>query len=61
MVSSFIYGERAIDQEGEVLEAYVSRRRNKTAALKFLGKLLRRYGNPDEIVTDGCPSYGAIF
>jgi putative transposase len=46
---------------GEVLEAYVSKRRNKTAALKFLGKLLRRYGNPDEIVTDRCPSYGAAL
>ena len=34
---------RAIDQEGEVLEAYVSRRRNKAAALKFMGTLLRRY------------------
>ena len=52
---------RAIDQEGEVLEAYVSRRRNKAAALKFLGKLLRRYGNPDEIVTDKCPSYAAAL
>jgi putative transposase len=52
---------RAIDQEGEVLEAYVSTRRNKTAALKFLRKALRRYGNPDEIVTDRCPSYGAAL
>ncbi len=52
---------RAIDQEGEVLEAYVSKRRNKAAALKFLGKLLRWYGNPDEIVTDRCPSYGATL
>ena len=52
---------RAIDQEGEVLEAYVSTRRNKTVALKFLRKALRRYGNPDEIVTDRCPSYGAAL
>ena len=52
---------RAIDQEREVLEAYVSKRRNKTAALGFLRKALRHYGNPDEIVTDGCPSYGAAL
>ena len=41
------------------LEAYVSTCRNKAVALPFLGKALRRYGNPDEIVTDRCPSYGA--
>jgi putative transposase len=52
---------RAIDQQGEVLEAYVSTRRNKTAALTFLRKALRRYGNPDEIVTDRCPPYGAAL
>jgi putative transposase len=52
---------RAIDKEGEVLEAYVSTRRNKAAALTFLRKALRRYGNPDEIVTDKCPSYGAAL
>ena len=42
-----IYGEqyylwRAIDQQGEALEAYVSTRRNKAAALTFLRKALRR-------------------
>jgi putative transposase len=47
---------RAIDQEGEVLEAYVSKRRNKSAALKFLGKLLRQHVHPDEIVSHRCPS-----
>jgi putative transposase len=52
---------RAIDKEGEVLEAYVSRRRNKAAAMTFLRKALRCYGNPDEIVTDKCPSYGAVL
>ena len=45
----------------EVLEVYVSTRRNKTAALTFLRKALRRYGKPDEIVTDRCPSYGAAL
>lgn len=52
---------RAIDQEGEVLEVYVSKRRNKAAALSFLRKTLRHYGNPNEIVTDGCSSYGAAL
>jgi putative transposase len=52
---------RAVDQQGEVLEAYVSTRRNKIAALTFLRKALRRYGNPDEIVTDRCQFHGAAL
>jgi putative transposase len=52
---------RAIDHEGTVLECYVSKRRDKKAALKMLKNLLKRYGNPQEIVTDKCPSYGAAL
>ena len=56
-----INGERhylwhAVDHEGEVLEAVVTKRRNKKAALKFLRKLMRRYG---QLVTDRFPSYRA--
>ena len=52
---------RAVDHEGEVLEAVVTKRRNKQAALKFLRKLMRRYGQPDRIVTDRFPSYRAAL
>jgi len=52
---------RAVDHEGEVLEAVVTKRRNKKAALKFLRKLMRRYGQPDWIVTDRLPSYRAAL
>jgi len=52
---------RAVDHEGEVLEAVVTKRRNKKAALKFLRKLMRRYGRPQEIVTDRLPSYRAAL
>ena len=52
---------RAIDHEGEVLECYVSRRRNKSAALKFLKKIMRKHGVPREIVTDKLRSYGAAL
>jgi putative transposase len=41
-----------VDQEGEVLEALVSRTRDRQAALKFLRKLLKRHGRPEELVTD---------
>ncbi|WP_051521570.1 DDE-type integrase/transposase/recombinase [Rubellimicrobium mesophilum] len=34
---------RAVDQEGEVLEAHVSKQREKMAALRFLCKLLKRH------------------
>jgi len=52
---------RAVDHEGEVLEAVVTKRRNKRAALKFLKKLMRRYGQPGQIVTDRLPSYRAAL
>jgi putative transposase len=37
---------RAVDHEGEVLECYVTRRRNKAAAKKFLIKAMRKHGSP---------------
>ena len=52
---------RAVDHEGEVLESFVTKKRNKAAALKFLRKVMKRYGNPQVIVTDRCPSYGAAM
>lgn len=35
---------RAVDQEGEVLESYVTKTRDKAAALTFLKKALKRHG-----------------
>ena len=52
---------RAVDHEGEVLEAVVTKRRNKAAALKFLKKLMKRYGKPEEVVTDRLASYRAAL
>ncbi|EYD75860.1 Mobile element protein [Rubellimicrobium mesophilum DSM 19309] len=52
---------RAVDHEGEVLEAYVSTHRDKKAALRFLKKLMKRHGRPDELVTDKLRSYGAAL
>lgn len=36
----------AVDHEGEVLEAYVTKKRDKAAALKILRNSMKRYGNP---------------
>jgi putative transposase len=52
---------RAADHEGEVLEAYVTRTRDKASALKLLKKAMRRYGWPEEIVTDRLRSYRAAM
>src|SRR5690606_25130488 len=52
---------RAVDHEGEVLEAFVSKRRDRKAALIFLKKLMKRYGKPYAIVTDRLRSYGAAM
>jgi len=52
---------RAVDHEGEVLEAYVSKSRDRKAALKFLRKTLKRHGRPHVFVTDKLRSYGAAL
>ena len=50
---------RAVDHEGEVLEAVVTVKRDKAAALKFFKRIMKRYGRPRKIVTDGLCSYCA--
>ena len=52
---------RAVDHEGEVLESFVTKKRNKAVALKFLKKTMKRYANPQVIITDRCPSYRAAM
>ena len=43
---------RAVDHEGEVLESYVTKHRDRKSALRFLKKAMKRYGNPEVVVTD---------
>ena len=52
---------RAVDHEGEVLESFVTKTRDKKAALKFMKKTLKRHGRPEGFVTDGLRSYGAAL
>jgi putative transposase len=52
---------RAVDHEGEVLEAFVTKRRDRKAALRFLGKAMKRHGRPEAIVTDRLRSYRAAM
>ena len=48
---------RALYHEGEVLESYVSKRRDRKSALKFIRKSMKRNGQPRIIVTDKPRSY----
>jgi putative transposase len=52
---------RAVDHEGEVLESFVTKRRDKAAALAFLKKAMKRFGKPKTIVTDRLGSYKAAI
>ena len=52
---------RAVDQEGEVLESFASKTRDKPAALKFMKKLMKRHGRAKVITTDGLRSYKAAM
>ena len=52
---------RAVDHEGEVLEVFFTKRRDRRAALKFLKRTMKRYGRPSSIVTDQLRSYQAAM
>jgi len=48
---------RAVDHEGEVLEVFATKRRDRKAALKFLKRKMKRSGRPALTVTDRLRSY----
>lgn len=57
-----MYLWRAVDDEGEVLDLVMQRRRDTNAALKLLKRLLRNQPvDPVSITTDGLGSYAAAL
>jgi putative transposase len=53
---------RAVDNEGEVLDFLVQRRRDAKAATRLMKKLLKKQGFvPSRVVTDKLRSYAAAF
>ena len=46
---------------GEILESFVTKKRDKVAALTFMKKALKRHGSPGKITTDGLRSYRAAM
>jgi putative transposase len=52
---------RAVDHEGEVLESFATKTRDKAAALTFMKKLMKRHGRAKGVTTDGLRSYKAAM
>ncbi len=53
---------RAVDNEGEVLDFLVQRKRDAKAAKKLMKKLLKKHSfAPSRVVTDKLRSYPAAF
>jgi len=50
---------RAVDQDGEVIDVYLQKRRDGAAAKRFFKRLLKKHrGEPRKIITDKLRSYG---
>jgi transposase-like protein len=52
---------QAADYEGEVLEVFATKRRDRGAALTIIKRAMKRYGRPKVIVTDRPGSYRAAM
>src|ERR1700752_4739900 len=52
---------RAVDHEGEVLESFASKTRDKAAALRFIKRTMKRHGKAKAVTTDGLRSYKAAI
>ncbi len=55
-----VYLWRAVDQDGDVLDILVTKRRDKRAAKRFFRKVLKKQGQPPwQLITDKLKSYPA--
>jgi putative transposase len=50
-----------VDQEGEVLESFVTKRRDRKAAFNFLRKIMKHHGRAHIFITDKLRSYGVAM
>ncbi len=51
---------RAVDQDGDVIDILVQKKRDTQAAKRFFRKLLKKSGvSPNQIITDKLRSYGS--
>ena len=55
------YVYRAVDEDGQVIDVYVSARRDITAARRFFTTAITAHGKPDEVVTDLAPALESMI
>ena len=55
------YVYRAVDQRGQVIDVYVSARRDFLAAHRFFARAIRPHDRPVEVVTDRAPALRAAI
>jgi transposase, IS6 family len=55
------YVYRAVDQYGQIIDVYVSPKRDIGAARRFFVKVLGAHGEPAEVVTDRAPTLWAVI
>jgi transposase, IS6 family len=55
------YVYRAVDQYGQIIDVYVSPRRDTQAARRFFETALAAHGEPIEVVTDRAPALRAVI
>jgi IS6 family transposase len=55
------YVYRAVDQHGQVIDVYVSQRRDIPAARRFFTTAMTFHGEPGEVVTDRAPALANVI
>ena len=53
---SWRYVYRAVDQYGQVIDMFVSKRRDTKAATRFFAGAIGAHGTPNEVITDRAPA-----
>ena len=52
---------RAVDEHGQVLDVYVSARRDIAAARRFFQSMIATHGHPEEVATDRAPALAHVI
>ena len=55
------YVYRAVDQHGQVIDVYVSQRRDIASARRFFTTSLTEHGEPAEVITDRAPALANVI
>jgi IS6 family transposase len=58
---SWRYVYRAVDDQGQMIDVYVSARRDIAAARRFFTTAITAHGTPEEVVTDLAPALETVI